>query len=764
MKPTLQKFAHQLASWTNEIIDRGRTPFRRVETCTRIETEVGPVELALIFWINRQSLMAGGLVILPENGIERDLERGYHAAQALGLSHFVTWEKNQVRIWHCQPTGTIEQQAFELKDPDYLETFRFVLEDLLEALKLTAVLGAIPPHGLSIAYFHNLAQITLQQTQPSLVETYRSHRSGDGHNLKIDIDTCAQETNRQILLQILALLWLGNVPKPVMPENLQQALASATVLLPENISTALAIRALEDAPELPLEASVAFHHFLLRLKQLSWDNTDDRIRTTLTRLAQRWFPLDNHSDGKIYIYPLAPPGNQAELVLSESPSLLSLTALLNHSDHNKAAQLQFNHIFKLGHEAFPLSTVTTRLLNSRALTLQDRGEIVTQLRNSWPHRRFKIRTGQPFWLWELVHLLGISHKNQQIDLLIPLAAVQTSANSYIWSLLSKHFCLQRLTTEGENLWINLKRHLQGETSVEVQYSNETREITPTDTTAQLRSKLLLALELPKEIYALLDHELVWVTHTSKRHNRGLQIYQKTRCHQWIKAILSPNQLALPNQDGADLNIETSLLQPESTFLEQLSNEQNSTDQQSKKSVDQLLADILFCPSLATLELPERPQRVRQLNKKTPERNHQRSLLLQNAEVFGIPNFPEKYLYFLKNPEIKTYQIAPPLIQKSRILGEFTLEDADGQVINGFGEELEQALLICSQLRKTNFELPEARAQLNLMLERYKKDLNTLYDHLATITYSQHENAREAGKLLGQAWKKLHLPTPPWFKG
>ena len=178
--------------------------------------------------------------------------------------------------------------------------------------------------------------------------------------------------------------------------------------------------------------------FILRLKQLSWDNTDERIRITLTRLAQSWFPINDHSDGKIYLYPLAPPGNQAELVISESPSLLSLTALLNHSNHNKSARLLFSHTFKFDHEGFPFSPVIARLLNDRALTLQDRGEIVTQLRKSWPHRRFKIRTGQPFWLWELIHLLGISNKKQQLNLLIPHAALQTAADSYIWSLIVKN--------------------------------------------------------------------------------------------------------------------------------------------------------------------------------------------------------------------------------------------------------------------------------------------------------------------------------------
>lgn len=765
MKQPLQQFANQLATWTGEVIDRGRTPFRRVETCAQVETEVGPIEIALIFWINRQSLMAGGLVLLPDNSLEVDLERGRHAAKALGLSHFVTWEKDKVRIWHCEASGITEQQTFPLKDPNYLETFRFVLEDLLEALKLTAVLGAIPAPKLSSSYFHNLARITLQRALPSLVDAYRSHRSGEGQNQNMNIDTCAEETSRQTLLQIVALLWLGDIPATIMPENLQQTLETAIEQLPEGIKEPLALKALMEAPPLPLEAAVAFHHFLLRLRQLSWDSTNGRIKSTLTSLSEIWFPVpaETSVDCMVCIYPVAPPMGQAELVLSDSPSLLSMTALLHHTDESQPISLQFNHMFKLDHETFPCTSVTARLLNEQTITTQERGEFVTQLRNSWPHRRFKIRTGQPFWLWEFIHILGINRKNQHIELRIPHAALQTAADGYVWTLLSEQYCLQNISKDGHDLCVGLCRHQQGETPVTVHYNDRVREVSASDSVDQFRNKLLVALALPQSIYDLIGQELIWPESATAGVEVGMQLYQDTRCHQLIESILTPNRLDITDQSTGEVDVSALFPRPEETLLRQLADEQQTANLEPGRSADQILADILFCPEVATIVLPSRPRRVRKFDKNAPDQKQLKSFILQQAEAFGIPNFPEQYLYFLQNPEMQCYKIVPPLTEKSQFLGEFTLEDAQGQTINGFGEELEQALLFCSKMEKEKFELPSDREQLNIMLQHYKKDLNSLYEHIGNITYSHHKNAKEAGKLLGKAWKKLRLPAPSWFK-
>ncbi len=174
MNQHLQQFAQQLATWTEAIIEHGRTPFRRVDTYPVIDTEQGMIQPPLVFWINRQSMMAGGILLLPKNNLESELKSGRNCASALGLRHFVTWEIDQVRIWQIEKDETVEKQSFPLSSPSHPETFRYLLADILDALKLLSVLGAVPAIDLSPWYFNNLFQITLQQALPPLIGAYRS--------------------------------------------------------------------------------------------------------------------------------------------------------------------------------------------------------------------------------------------------------------------------------------------------------------------------------------------------------------------------------------------------------------------------------------------------------------------------------------------------------------------------------------------------------------------------------------------------------------
>ena len=105
MTPELHQFAQQLAIWTELIIENGRTPFRRVDLYPEIHTARGILRPPLVFWINRQSMMAGGILLLPEQDLETELKHGCSCCAALGLQHFVTWENKQVRIWQCGSDG-----------------------------------------------------------------------------------------------------------------------------------------------------------------------------------------------------------------------------------------------------------------------------------------------------------------------------------------------------------------------------------------------------------------------------------------------------------------------------------------------------------------------------------------------------------------------------------------------------------------------------------------------------------------------------------
>ena len=179
--------------------------------------------------------------------------------------------------------------------------------------------------------------------------------------------------------------------------------------------------------------------------------------------------------------------------------------------------------------------------------------------------------------------------------------------------------------------------------------------------------------------------------------------------------------------------------------------------------DQLLAKLLNCQIVATLEPPTKIKPTPADGPGGPAKKKLKDNILQQLQNYGIPGFPEQYLYFLEQPEMLSYKFQPPLQLKHSVLGQFELEDSEGQVIEGYGAELEQALLICAQQGKTRVDLPRDRNQLDLLLSYYKKDLNTLYKYLKNLCYSQIDKTQSARKLVGKVWKKLDLPDPQWFK-
>ena len=767
--PHLQQFAQQLAAWTADVIERGRTPFRRVETYPEIITAIGPVRIPLVFWINRQSMMTGGLLLLPEENLEEELERGTHCAQALGLKYFVTWEKNQVRIWKIQGKGIVEHQIFPLANPDHLETFHFTLEDLLEALKLTVVLDPIPVSELSTSYFINLYRITLQKTLPSIIDAYRSHRSENDDNQTMDIDTCAQEVNRLTLLQILTLLWFQKMPETMLPEKLDKALELSLPLLPEKLHQNLTLRTIPSPPELPSKAAVAFHHFLLRLRQLSWEKNPDRIKKSITELASSWFPkqLQKNSACGCYLHPSSPfLGTNPSFILSESSSLLALAAILLHISGEQKTTLIFGHTISLNQQVLPNAPLEARLLNTRPVTTQERSGFLTQLRSSWPHRRFKIKTGQPIWLWEFTHLLGLSQPYQKLLVEIPRTGLQTHLNGPAWDLFSEFFRLEEIRPTDESVILKLSRQDQADISVSVHYAENVREVGVSGHRNQFRSHLLLALSLPADIFRLVGEELIWpdMQNTPELNQKGMEIYKESLLYQWMKNIIVPQNLSATEPFEPGDKEDPYIPLPQARVLNQLSDAEKSlNDKMVTVSTDHLLADILFCPALTTIEIEDKEEASKTEAYKPKIKKHFREYIGRQALHFGVPNFPEQYLYFLDQPEIRNYEFSPPLTVKSRVLGQFVLEDFDGQTIEGYGEELEQALILCAQAGKDKVALPRDREQINVLLHHYRKDLNALYEHIKHLCFGQVENAKEAQKTLRKVWKKLLLPDPSWFK-
>ncbi len=771
MNQHLQQFTQQLAIWTEEIIEHGRTPFRRVDTRPEIDTEQGVIKPPLVFWINRQSLMAGGVLLLPEDNLEMELERGRNCASALGLRNFVTWEPDQARVWQIENSKVKEQQSFPLSKPNHPETFRFLLVDILEALKLIAVLGAIPAAELSPYYFNNLFQATLQQALPPLAEAYRSQRSQTGQHSSEDADTCANEANRLLLLQVLALLWFNKFPDAILPEKMDRAIELSLATLPDFIQHPLSRNTTITPPPLPLETAVCFHHLLLRLRQLSWNEPAERATASIYCLTNSWYQgaIDRKKPAAVHLYPASPPlDGTTRTVLSDSVSFLAATALLTEMASLPSCELLFGNIFQLDRDSLSQQPVVARLSNQNRIVSSKRREYTARLRVSWPNRHLKVKTGQPFWLWELIHLLGLCHPGQKLSLELPINLLQEPENILAWSLLCDFFSFQQIKLlNNGNIHLSISSNKPSDEPFPLQRIDEVREITPSPDPKRLRNQLLLALTLPKDLYKLLGNELVWpdLDRLTSNHIPGWKVYAQSQLYKWLQIILVSETDPDALRDGAAKEtIEGHIPYPEPLLLNELTSfgQRNSADHQSP-SIDQFLADLLTCPAIQNIERPEVIKNPKTATPEAPSARKLKDTIAQQLSSDGTPNFPEQYLYFLDQPEMCHYTITPPLVIKNTLLGEFELEDATGQIITGYGEELKQTLLFCSASGKTEIDLPKNRHQLEELLKHYRKDLNILYRHLNDLCYSQLQNSKSARKMVKKTWDKLNLPAPSWFQ-
>ena len=663
MSPHLEQFASQLKSWAQDIIDHGRTPFRRVDCLPNIVTEVGVIRPPLIFWINRQSMMAGGIVLLPEKNLAEELQRGRHCAEALGLSHFVTWETEQVRLWRTSDGDIGEEKRFPLPGADHPDFFRHLLLDLIDALKIPAVTGAIPRDQLSHHYFHNLFNIAEELALPALTDAFRTQRAEEFEGLAFDVDQRALEANRLFLLQLLTTLRFNLLPDILLPEDLDEVVTTALERAPEPFNTSLVYR-WDAAPlSLPNETAVCYHHLLLRLQQLRWTTPPQRMTKSLGNLLDFWYPQSGNcqmENANMLLYPRTPATNpNLYAILSDSPLLLAVTAIARELAGLSQPAFHYDSLLSLTPETTYRGSLSAWLLSSIPIARNERALFGARLRTSWPHRNFKILTDQPRWKWQMIHLLGICQPQQRLQIECPVALVEIASDDPLWSLLCEHFHLREVVKSEHSLSLLLSRSPLNTEPTLIKSVDDQTEISLVFTeTEHFRQQLISALQLP-EIKAYTDRPVGRAT------------------------------------------------------------------VQASKNV--------------------------------------RQQIIEQLQTHGIPNFPDQYLYFLDHPDMLSYAITPPLKVTSRLLGQFDMVDGEGQPLSGYGEELEQALLVCSQLGKTAFDLPGDRKQLEQILQHYRKDLDNLHQLLSDLSYRQMEKPQAARNLIRNIWKKLQLPDPDWLK-
>ncbi len=763
---SLRRFAEQLAHWAGQALAEGRFPFRRVDLYPPLLTEAGEETPPLVFWINRESHMAGGLLLLPGAGVEEAVEQGRRCAPALGLRHFAVWAPHELSIWEIRAEGPVRHREIPLAE-NHAVAFQQALWQLLEAFKPLSVLGAVPPDELAAGYLANLWRAAPRDSQNALEEEFRTlratRRDVDGEPRKL-----AYDKGILTLLRILALAAFDLLPVGVQPEELEPALGNALAELPEGARTALVLSAGE--MPLPFPAAVRFHHLARRLGQLHVGHDRERLLRALELFAAgEEFGADSgdvlppSEQGSILLLP--PPRHGADTnlrkVMEVGPRpLLALLALRRDLTGLPPALRQAEDLFALT-AVVPPGFIRARLDAEQPPDREERAALTTRLRFSWPTRRFRLGTKAPRWHWEFLHLLGLAAEGGRLLLDVPGGWLSDALGDPLVDLLRDEFTLLELALGDEGrLRLELVKGRRPEAMTRFYRPDGERQRSWRELATGHRALLPLTLHLDEGLFSLLESGRLTIPAPDDwPADRGAEVllFSRSTLGRRLWATVAGDR---PLPDIGDLRHSAQrfgLPLPRREVLDQL----RLLDWHGRRPLPatELLDEAIgrwLGPVLPESTAGE-PQPLVPTSRPTPPSAALLAQIVARVFVDGIPRFPEHYLYDHYRPELVTYRMTPPLTLRDEFFGRYTLVDGDGETLSVDGAETAQALLLAAATGRREAALPRDRELTDAILRRYRADLRKLRKKLLHACHAAIPHAATAERTGEKLWRDQGLP-------
>ena len=773
----LDLFSRQLACWAEELLQRSRSPLRKVDRLPELLTGRGPLRPDLVFWVNRDSCMAGGVMLIPE--VERDevTVQGRNCALALGLRHFVVWGAKEITFWESR--GESLSRYKSLAAPALgsdASVFRSTLTHVLDELKYLTVAGAIPHGELSSHYFANLCQVALTDSAAPLTETMRIARSE--HSVDIAwLTPEGQALNKALLtlVRIAALLYLDQLPDNVQPEGLERAMYFALDGLPTELRSALLPAGNE--PPLPPEVAVRFHHLLRRLTQLDGCRGRERLTVLLHLLLARHareMGLESFGTSpgpktgpELWVNACDSNGNCRGTVEVAVPAALAFSALLRRLLEQPAASFQSSDVFDLpGHPA-PLG-VAAVLLNPAPVPGKERALLQAKLRLSWPTRRFTLPSALPRWGWELLHLLGLAAPQSSLQLRTPGGwLVAPFAQTLLDVVLAESVVSEIRKSGAGQLDLLLVKGSKADELILIDRGEEQRRVDHRVLREAPASLWALAIELSGELWRLIEEGLLHPPAAEswpRDLEYGALLFAHSTIGRALWRVLGQGQ-ALPDPRRLPKVLATQRFPlPQRDVLLHLQRLATAADDSipSPARIDTELKpwfEVAPRPAVASAS-PPLPK-----SKPGPEAVHPQALqeILQR-EVFadGLPVFPEHYLFAHFRPQLLEFSFTPPLLRCGEFFGQVTFEDQTGQRFNVPSAEMAQALELTAATGRQEAALPTEPHIMQDILSRYLQDLRTLHGALHRRVHALVADPRQAQKTVRKLWDDSGLPGPESF--
>lgn len=772
---TTELFCQQLATWAETAIEKGRYPFRKVEKFPALLTEIGELRPPLVFWINRDSFMAGGLLLLPPKEAEESVEFGRQCARALGLRHFVTWAAREIVFWEDSGNSVTRWKTLPSQNSGNPATADFysALTDVMAELKVLAVLGAVSPQQLSPYCLANLCRSALETIQPSIDESYRLARSDRSLQTKQPTAKLARIKGALSLLRLLTLCFHERLPNTIQSDGLERAMLFALDTLPTALRVPLQMT--EDEIPLPAESSICLHHLLRRLNQLQCSRDRQRAARIIDVLRAYLavqlggLPLPFITDP---VRGLALRINADQPVLMATPAaevanpaLLALFALWRELQ-SSPPPLQAADPFSLSPTP-PLAAINGSLIDESIPDEAERRILAAHLRLSWPTRRLALPSRAPRWSWAFVHLLGLMESGAEMAIRVPADWLTAAYGERICQLLAEECVLHFLCRDDAGrLQLRLTRQ-QDSTAVSSLLGPEgLRQVPWQQLAAGPRSFYRLALELPEQLFRLLQEQALRFPDAAgwpEKFERSIFLFTRSPLGSWLWAMVSDGQsLPAPSvlrteicRFGLPLPADSILAE-----LEQLPGEE--TERLTLSVFDSELVRLLGIKH--AIELPAmrkiRPRHSGEPTVKKPMRQELAEQIIARACVDGLPRFPEQYLYDYYRPVLNEYSFTGPLRYGDEFFGHVQLLDQANLTLEVEGQDTARALLLASYGNPSGVALPADQELAGTILARYLMDLRGLRRELIRQCHLQMAEPRAADAMVEQIWQSLGLP--PWL--
>jgi len=133
-------------------------------------------------------------------------------------------------------------------------------------------------------------------------------------------------------------------------------------------------------------------------------------------------------------------------------------------------------------------------------------------------------------------------------------------------------------------------------------------------------------------------------------------------------------------------------------------------------------------------------------------------IIEMVFVDGVPQFPEHYLMNTYRPELLHYKLCGPLQVAEEFFDRISLyAPKTGQKIEVSNRLVAEALVLASHADRTEVDLPKDEKLLQSLLDRYRDDLNRLWDKLIKECRRTEPHRQSAIRLAQKIWRLQALP-------